>query len=522
MYSIDEDDQKLGQRPSGIHRLIAAQVLTRPEEIAVKDHQGRQLSYRELWRESGRLTGVLQQRGVRRGDSVVIAADRSLELVVAILGVVRAGAWYVLPDPHAPRARQELMVGEVAPKAVVVSSLQPDWTIAADVPRVTLPQPEDGTDPQPRDVDVDPEDTVYVAYTSGSTGRPKGVQAPHRAVVNFMDTPSLVHLTPDDRVASLSSPASDATTLEVLSTLVAGATVVVLPQAMDVGVEEWVAAVREHGVTVMFLMTALFDLIAQEDPGAFSSLDTLMFGGDAPNIDTVRQVCRTAPPRRLVQGYGPTEATVFATAFLCTTQSLAGREQIPLGSALENYNIYVLDEETRSSMAAEQVGELCIGGPGVAKGYLHRPELNSRRFVQYAPEGHRPETIYRSGDLVRLRADGTVEFVGRVDRQVKIRGFRVEPEEVERTVLATGLADAAVVEKTGTGRSGHLVCFYVPVRSDMHLAEGGSDVQRLRTALAERLPGYMLPARWVEIERIPVTSNGKVDRSLLLSGLGQQ
>ena len=524
MDSYDQaGDSSVPRAFSGVHDLVADRVRAAPHHPAVREVSGRSLSYEELWRESGRVTTALQERGVGPGDPVLVAVNRSVELVVAVLGVLRAGAWYVLPDPHAPQARQEMVVEEVRPRVVVVSSRQSPWTVAADVPRLSLPlAADDAPATCGKDVAVGPEDTAYVAYTSGSTGRPKGAVAPHRAVVNFLHTPTLVPLTAADRVASLSSPASDATTLEVLGTLAAGATVVVLPQAFEVGVEEWVRTVRDERVTVMFLMTPLFDLIAQEAPDAFRSLDTLIFGGDAPNIDTVRRVCATAPPRRLVLGYGPTEATVFATRFVCTTDSLAGRTTIPLGEPLENYTIHVLDRQLRE-VPPGQEGELCVAGPGVANGYLRRPDLTERQFVRRVSDDGTEERLYRSGDLVRREPDGTLEFVGRVDRQVKIRGFRVEPGEVERAVLATGLAEAAVVAKAGEGHRGHLVCFYVPTRAEDD-AEGGEEAVRrreraLRRALVEQLPGYMIPAVWRAVPRMPLTSNGKIDRSRLLAEL---
>jgi acyl-CoA synthetase (AMP-forming)/AMP-acid ligase II len=289
----------------------------------------------------------------------------------------------------------------------------------------------------------------------------------------------------------------------------------VLPLAAEVGVEDWLARVRGAGVTVMFLMTPLFELIAREDPSAFASLDTLIFGGDAVDIDLVRQVCASDPPRRLVQGYGPTETTVFATWFYCTTQSLADCERVPLGYPLERYDVLLLDS-AGEPLGQGETGELYIGGPGVASGYFAQEELTADRFLRRnADPGCR---VYRSGDLARQRADGAYEFVGRVDRQVKIRGFRVELEEVERAVRATGLATAAVVEKAGTGQAGHLVCYYVP-RQDRHLDDPAAFAAAASAAMTTALPGYMIPARWIPRTEVPLTGNGKVDRRRLAAGL---
>jgi amino acid adenylation domain-containing protein len=501
-----------------VHELVAVQVSARPQQVAVRAWDGDNLTYAELWQRSGDVAAALADLDIGPRDAVVIAADRSPELVVAVLGVARSGACYVLLDPYAPPARQELVRQDVGARVVITAAGQPDWQLPGATHRLELPLP--ARDSVPPAVAVEPEDPLYVAYTSGSTGRPKGVIAPHRAVRNFATLDDLVALTPQDRVASLSSTGSDATTLELWNPLVAGATIVVLPQVTEVPLDEWLAVVRAEGITVMFLMVALFQMVAQRDPSAFASLDTLIFGGEAPHLETVRRVCASAPPRRLLLGYGPTEATVFSTYLECTSASLAEREWIPLGTPLRGYRIHVLDDRLAPTPDGA-VGELCVGGPGVGAGYLRRPELTAQRFVRLGDASGVPgENVYRSGDLVRRHADGALEFVARVDRQVKIRGFRVELEEVERAVLATGLVATAVVERAHGAHGDFLACFYVPAVD----APDGDATERsvaLCAALAARLPGYMIPARWVAHDTLPMTSNSKVDRARLLGELEQ-
>lgn len=490
-----------------VHDLVAAWVAEQPDHPAVSDHHGRCLSYRELWSAAGRLACELADCGVAPGDPVAIAADRSLEMVTAMVGVLRRGAYYVLLDPYSPPARNEMMLTEMGAKVLVEASGetsdQPDWSIQGVPHRIVLPLPggEDKVPYRRRDA----EDTVYVAYTSGSTGAPKGAVAPERAVVNFVTETDLMPLTPADRVASLCNPASDATTMEIWKPLCAGATIVVLPPVVELDVPDWPEVLREQGITAMFMMAGLVDLIAREDPKALESLDLLIFGGEALNPDTARRICAGKPPRRLVLGYGPTEVTVFATYYEVTKESIGEGDRIPLGRPLRDYVLTIVDEQLHP-VAAGEPGELCVGGPGVAKGYLARPELTANRFVELDAG-----LSYRTGDVVRELPGGALEFVARVDRQVKIRGFRIELEEVERGVLATGLVRTAVVAKVD-GERAHLVCFFVSM-------DETATAITLSAALTRKLPGYMIPSRWVKVEDVPYTSIGKIDRAGLVAGL---
>jgi amino acid adenylation domain-containing protein len=488
-----------------IEHLVARWVAARPDACAVREHTtGRAVSYRALWQRSGQVAAVLAARGVGRGDVVVVALDRSIELVQAILGVVRTGAAYVLLDPVSPPARNAMIVEEVRAAALVEAAQPAPWCPATAVPQIAVPL-DDGAGGEVPELDpTADQDVAYVAYTSGSTGRPKGVLTSHRAVAHFVADSALVTLGPDDTVASLANPASDATTFELWKPLTAGASVVVLPAVGELGAEDWQPLLEREAVTVMFVMAGLLDLLSRAEPATFSALDTVVFGGEALDPGAVLRVCRHRPPRRLVLGYGPTETTVFATAFVCTPESVGTCDRIPLGSALDGYSLTVIGDDGTEVRPGE-VGELCIGGPGVAEGYLARPELTEARFVR-RPDGSR---FYRTGDRVRALPDRDLEFVGRLDRQVKIRGYRVELEEVERAVLATGAVRAAAVDRAEGSTSAHLVCFYVPLGPDTGGAVG------LSAAVAEQLPGYMIPARWIAVPELPRTGIGKVDRAAL-------
>jgi amino acid adenylation domain-containing protein len=466
----------------GIHHLLADRVATDPDRLAVAADGD--LTYRQLWTRSGELAAALAGHGVTAGDRVAVALDRSAALVVTLLATARLGAAYVPLDALAPPTRTAAILAETACAVVVQDSSRP---AQPGIPAVDVASANGGTWPEPEPFDA--ETPLYLAYTSGSTGRPKGVVVPHRAVLRLVTAPAYCPLGPDDRVAQLATPAFDAITFEVWSTLTAGATVVVPPAAGEIPLGGWGELLRRYEISTMFLTTALFDLIARAEPAAFASLGTLLFGGEAVDPVVVRRVLDAGPPNRLVQVYGPTETTTFATFFECTPETVDGRERVPIGSPLQNTRLCVRD------------AELWIGGPGVALGYLDRPEDTAARFVAEAGGGR-----YRTGDRVRRLPDTTLEFLGRTDRQVKLRGFRVEPGEVEAAVLATGLVDAVAVAKTGDGFLAHLVGFVV-----------GPTAVDLAAALRDRLPEYLIPARWVWLPGLPLTSTGKVDRARLLA-----
>ncbi|MFB7865797.1 non-ribosomal peptide synthetase [Streptomyces sp. NPDC056069] len=497
-------DRRFGAPFIPVHGTVSGHAAERPAEVAVVDADGTALTYAELWQRSGWTAAALAARGVRPGDRVAVALPRSARLVVALLGVARLGAAYVPLDLHAPRARLELLVGEARPVAVVAGddpAALPEGPVRVQVPTAAPDAPV------PDLPGVDADTPLYVGYTSGSTGRPKGAVITHGAVRSFTHAPEYCRVRPGDRVAALANPAFDATTFEVWNTLAAGATIVVLPDVMNLPMQEWAELLAGAKVTSMFLTTSLFDSIAREAPDAFHSVDNVLVGGEALDIERARRVLDHKPPRRLVHVYGPTETTTFATAFLCTGENLTDRSRVPLGAPVQETRLRVLDDRGRP-VAPGGTGELHISGPQVAAGYLDAPELTDERFV-VLDDGDR---AYRSGDLVRLLDDGELEFVGRLDRQVKLRGFRIEPAEIERALLATGLVSAAVVEKTGDAAGGALVAFVLP--TDPAHTEGLT--ARLAELLGERLPGYMVPTRWLVVADIPLNANGKTDRARLL------
>ncbi|MBD0711127.1 MULTISPECIES: non-ribosomal peptide synthetase [unclassified Streptomyces] len=499
-------DQRIDVPFFSVHEAVLAHASQRSADLAVIDADGTSLTYEELWERSGWLAAALADRGVGSGDRVAVALPRSARLVTALLGVARLGAAYVPLDVQAPASRLALIAEEARP-AVVVADEEAAGALPVGPPRVPVPDTAPDA-PVPDMARVEADMPLYVGYTSGSTGRPKGAVITHGAVRSFTHEPAYCRLGPGDRVAALASPAFDATTFEVWNTLAAGATAVVLSDVMNLPIQEWADLLSDRSIGTMFLTTSLFDSIAREAPDAFHGLDNVLVGGEALDIERVRRVLDHKPPRHLIHVYGPTETTTFATARLCTAENLAGRARVPLGPPVQQTRLRVLDEE-RNEVAPGETGELYISGPQLAAGYLDAPGLTDERFL-VLPDGER---AYRSGDRVRLLPDGELEFAGRTDRQVKLRGFRIEPEEVERALLGTGLVSAAVVEKTGEAAAGALVAFVLPT------GPGGADdlPARLARLLGERLPGYMVPTRWLTLSAVPLTANGKTDRARLLA-----
>jgi amino acid adenylation domain-containing protein len=492
--------------PTNVHGLVARWVHRTPKAFAVTETEsGRSLTYEELWHRAGWLAADLA--GVQR-RLVAVAASPSVDLVVALLGILRAGAAYVPLDPHAPADRLAAILREAGDPPVVVAAGEPGERWAgrlAGRPVVRVPAGGGCAD----DVEVGADSPAYVSFTSGSTGRPKGVVVPHRAVARLVLEPNYCTISPGDRVANMANPAFDATTFELWSTLTAGGTVVVLPTPAELPVDEWIARVAGAAVDTMFLTTSMFHTIARERPSAFATLANLVVGGEQLDLAVSRRVLAAAPPGRLVNGYGPTETTTFAAAYECTEESLRGMAKVPIGYPLQRTELLVLDERL-DPVAPGEVGELCVGGPGVALGYLGQPELTATTFVER--EGR---TIYRTGDLVRELPGGALEVVGRRDRQVKVRGFRIELEEIEHATAATGLVDAVFVEKVGEGPNAALVGFVLPAGD----ADRDGLAGVLRARLAETLPGYMIPARWVPLDAVPLGPTGKADRTAMLAML---
>ncbi|GLY53550.1 amino acid adenylation domain-containing protein [Lentzea sp. NBRC 102530] len=450
------------------------------------------VTYAELDRWSDALAGELVDAGVRVGDRVAVCLERSPQLVVALLGVLKAGAAYVPIDPDDPESRVSMMLTD-AEVSLVVGRFFAGFTTVKVPPstaRSTVELPQ-----------VDPRDLAYLMYTSGSTGKPKSVMIEHRNITNLVTGANYVTVTPADRILQLAPVAFDAATFEIWGALLNGARVVLAPPGV-VQAEELGDLLRANEISVLWLTAALFHRQIDVDVAAFKGLHTVLTGGDVVSVPHVRQLRESVPELQVVNGYGPTETTTFATCHrIGAHEDLGGA--IPIGTPLQNVDVVVVDAEGKPT---EEAGELWIGGAQVARGYWKRQDLTDEKFVRAAWNGER---YYRTGDQGRKRADGVVEFLGRIDDQFKLRGFRIEPGEVENALTEhPQVRTAAVHLRTHPSGDRRLIAWVVRSGEDL-------DKRALKAHMRATMPEHMVPAGFVVLDELPITSNGKTDRKAL-------
>jgi amino acid adenylation domain-containing protein len=552
-----------------VHALFAEQAARTPDAPALR-FAGETTTYAELDRRSAALARELAARGVGPDDRVGLFTGRSADMVVGMLAVLRAGGAYVPLDPEYPAERLAFMLEDAGVRVLVAQAGLRDRVpefrgevVALDTPHPPAPSPTRGegehdgveagysADPRtplppapspargegehdtaegddrqrgnrlppergkvaaltPPDggLPVDADSLAYVIYTSGSTGAPKGAAVPHRAVVRLVRDADFVQFGPGDRVAQVANAAFDAATWEVWGALLNGGCVVGFDRETTLSPPLLAEALRAERVTGMFLTSALFTQTVAAVPDAFATVAHLLVGGDAVDPGAARAALAAGAPGRLVNGYGPTENTTFST-WHHVAEVAADAWTVPIGRPIAGSTAYVLDGGGEP-VPEGWPGELCVGGWGVARGYLARPELTAERFVPDAFGGTPGARLYRTGDRVRWNARGELEFLGRVDFQVKIRGFRVEPGEVEAALAAhPAVREAVVVVRPDVGGDRRLVGY---VAAD---AEAGVSGAELRAYLRGRMPEYMVPSAVVVMDALPLTANGKTDRRAL-------
>lgn len=493
-------------RHSTVHALFEEQVRLRPEAIALV-FGDQTATYAELNDRANRLAAHLQRLGVGPDVLVGICLERSLDLIVGLLGILKAGGAYVPLDANYPRPRLEFMLADSG-AAVVIADDRPETSFLRSVPGlkiISINQLPKTDTPQPGA--AGPRHLAYVMYTSGSTGTPKGVQVEHRSVVRLVKNTNYCQFGPDEVFLQFAPVSFDASTLEIWGALLNGGRLAIMPPQTP-SLEQLGRAIREHHVTTMWLTAGLFHLMVDQRLGDLCTLKQLLAGGDVLSAPHIRKVLQAAPSCTVINGYGPTEGTTFTCCHVMRSGDPVP-DAVPIGKPISNTQVYILDEKLRA-VAASESGELYIGGDGLARGYLNSPELTAEKFVPN-PFSQEPESrLYRSGDLARYRNDGTVEFLGRIDNQVKVNGFRIELGEIE-TVLQqhSGVRQVVVVAHSDSPGEKRLVAYVTPS------TEHAASVSELRNYLPTRLPHYMVPSAFVMMESLPLSPNGKVDRSAL-------
>jgi amino acid adenylation domain-containing protein len=517
MLTRDEERQLLMEwnnthaaypRELAVHQLFEQQARRSPQARAVISEAG-ELTYAQLDARANQLAWHLRGQGVGPDVLVGLFIDRSLEMVVALLAVLKAGGAYLPLDASYPRERIAFMLQDAAPGMILtqerllpklphdgpVLCLDRDWARVAKQPAKCLP------------VVTQPDHLAYVTYTSGSTGQPKGVQAQHQSVVNYLWFVSRAYaITPADRVLQIPSLSFDASVRDILGTLVSGAELHLLTDAAAGSPFDIREQMHKGGMTALLSITpSLLELVAAAGEEELATLRLLLVSGEALSAPLVESVALRMGRRvQIVNQYGPTECTMTSTFHRVQNEG-----PIHIGRPIPNVRTYILDPQQRP-VPVGVAGELYIGGVGVSRGYLNRPELTAQKFLANPFEAP-GSCMYRTGDVARYLPDGNIEYLGRRDHQVKLRGFRVELEEIESVLRQQECVAQAVVAVHG--ETPRLVAYVVPA---------GLDLQQLHAALKARLPEPMLPATYVPLDSLPLTANGKVDRHQLPGLDGQR
>jgi amino acid adenylation domain-containing protein len=486
--------------------VFEARVRDHPDEPALV-WDGGGMTYGELNQKANQLAHRLVTVGAGAGTRVAVAIDRSPDAVVALLATLKAGSSYVALDPGTPGERFQVLLDDAQPVAICATACGLVGFPSTAAPVVTVDDAALAAEPDCNlEQTIDAEDVAYVAYTSGTSGVPKGVLVPHRAVLRLVRGTDYVRFA-GETFLLLAPLGFDASTFEVWGPLLNGARLAIAPPA-PLGPEDIGDIIDRFGVTTLWMTAGLFHKVVDHAPTTLRPLHQVLAGGDVLSPDRVAKALRELTPGAvLVNGYGPTEGTTFT----CCHRMSPGEpveDTVPIGRPIRNTRVYIVDNHGEP-VPVGVPGELVIGGDGVALGYHNQPELTRERFVADRFGANGMKALYRSGDRARWRRDGTIEFLGRLDRQVKIRGFRVEPESVERALLQHPCVREAVVVTDGTEAGERRLVAYMTTESG---SLAGSDVRRF---LRERMPVYEIPSAIVLLNAMPLNRNGKVDLDAL-------
>ncbi len=507
-------------RDKTIHQLFEDQVERAPNNIAVV-FENQNLTYRELNEKSNQLAHYLREQGVGLETLVAILCERSLEMIIGIFAVLKAGAAYVPMDPSNPKERLKFMLEDTkAPILLTQSSLKERWPETTAV-IIHLDQLDEAVSLQPTEnlkQSVNPNNLACIIYTSGSTGKPKGVLIEHHGVVNYLQTrQSHFGLTERDRFILKTPQTFDVSVWEIFLPSIIGATLFILEPEKHKDAVYLCEFITRYKITIIHFVPSMLKAILLEPSFAqCKSLRQVYSGGEALLSQQVNSFYNIMDDSILINMYGPTEATIDVSYWIAEANCIVA----PIGKPLDNLKLYILDN-VLSPLPVGVVGELYLGGEGIARGYLNRQELTAERFIEnpFATHDEKKQNrnirLYRTGDLCRYLEDGNVEYLGRIDHQVKIRGYRIELGEIESNLLKhTDIQEAVVLAREDEPGNKRLVAYYV-AKPNVHL-----EAKALRDYLNVMLPDYMVPSLFMKLDKMPLTPNGKLDRKALLSQEG--
>lgn len=493
-----------------LHHLFEDQAARTPDAVALVCG-AEQLTYQDLNERANRLAWHLGHLGLAPGFRTGLLLDRSVDFVVAVLGTLKAGGVYVPLATEFPVSRLEYMIKDSGVAVLLTSQEPPDRLVGLVQIILNLRKEEDHVAQCPlkhKAIHQAAGDVAYVMYTSGSTGYPKGVAVPHRAVARLVRGQQYADFTSKQRFLLLAPTTFDASTFELWGPLSNGATCVVsAPGPLDF--DQLEQLIRKERITCLWLTAGLFNQIIEQRPSMLATVGHVLTGGESLSVPHVRRCLEILPELRLTNGYGPTEGTTFSTTYTIDRESCYDNGTVPIGRPLANTRCYILSDDGQP-VPVGVAGELYIGGDGLAQGYVNDAEATALKFL---PDPFSRETgarIYRTGDFARYRPDGNIEFLGRRDRQVKIRGYRIELGEIESVLAgAPDVAQAVVLLREDVPGDKRLVAYIVPQSG----RTCGGVI--LRQYLRAKLPEYMVPATFVVLDHLPLTTNGKVDRMQL-------
>jgi amino acid adenylation domain-containing protein len=504
-------------RDKCVHQLFQVQVQRTPDAVAVVfDDQC--ITYAQLNAQSNQLARYLQRHGIRRGSLVALHMERSSDLIVTLLAILKSGGAYLVVETDIPSRRLNSILEEARPAAIVAKSQREKVAInliesvegvkIASLPIVfCLDQDVKSISDESTEnlnTDTTSEDQAYVCFTSGSSGQPKGVSIRHRAIVRLVKATNYVSLSESDVFLQCAPPSFDASTFEIWGCLLNGGRLVVL-SSEKLSLAHLGSAIRKNKPSVLWLTAGLFHHMVDHELDSLSGVRQLLAGGDVLSIAQVRKALERLGEGRLINGYGPTENTTFTCCY-SITQLSAEEHSVPIGRPISNTQCFILDCNLRPVPIGVR-GELFAGGDGLARGYLNDPKLTAEKFI---PNPFRlGSLLYRTGDFARYRSDGNIEFLGRIDNQVKIRGYRIELGEIESVLKRHPMvSEAVVVAREDVSGDRRLVAHVAP-------ASAADKAGELRGFMKERLQAYMLPSAFVFTDTFPLMPNGKLDRTAL-------